>query len=172
MSDKTESPRQKPLPFRETAIEDLIAQLAPNQRVIGIDLGDKTIGLALSDVRLGIASALKTLIRKKFSDDAAALLRLVDEFDVGALVIGLPLNMDGSSGPRVQATRAFARNITALRPLPVVFWDERMSTMAAERTLIAADLSRAKRAAVIDATAAAYILQGALDRLRRLGAGP
>lgn len=141
-------------------------RLRPNARLLGLDLGDKTIGLALSDVGRSIATPMKTIRRGKFRDDAVELLGIVDQQDVGGLVLGLPLNMDGSAGPRVQATRAFARNLLALRPLPLLFWDERLSTAAAERMLIEADLSRKKRAAVIDSTAAGYILQGVLDRLR------
>ncbi|HRK24610.1 MAG TPA: Holliday junction resolvase RuvX [Beijerinckiaceae bacterium] len=149
-------------------LEELAPRLERGGRLLGLDLGSKTIGLALSDVEYRIATALRTLERGKFRDDAAALARIVDEFGIVALVLGLPLNMDGSSGPRVQATRAFARNLLPLLPLPIVLWDERLSTAAAERVLISADLSRTKRAAVIDATAAAYILQGALDRLARI----
>ena len=156
----------------DLAVEDLPRRITAGKRLLGLDLGEKTIGLALSDVEWRIASALKTIARKTFRADAAALLGAVDAFDVGGLVLGLPLNMDGSSGPRVQATRAFARNIRALRPLPILFWDERLSTIAAERAMLAADLSRAKRAAAIDAAAAAFILQGALDRLARITAPP
>jgi putative holliday junction resolvase len=146
--------------------------LAPNlkrgQRLLGLDLGTKTIGLALSDIEQRFSSALYTLPRKKFQEDADALLALIAKYEVAALVLGLPLNMDGSSGPRAQSTRAFARNLGALCTIPILFWDERLSTVAAERTLLEADLSRAKRAAVIDAAAAQFILQGALDRLRHL----
>lgn len=142
--------------------------LRPGQRLLGMDLGDRTIGLALSDVECRIATPMKTLARRKFREDWADLEALIGKFDIGALVIGLPLNMDGSSGPRVQATRTFARNIRNVRPIPILLWDERLSTVAAERVLISADLSRQKRAAVIDATAAAFILQGVLDRFREL----
>ena len=135
---------------------------------MGLDLGTKTIGLALSDVERRLASPLETLKRGKFSADAAALLARAEKFDVAGFVIGLPLNMDGSEGPRVQATRAFVRNLAKLTPAPIVFWDERLSTAAVTRTLIEQDASRAKRAAVVDRMAAAYILQGALDRLNRL----
>lgn len=157
-------------PRRQTdlAVEELPALLSRNQRLLGLDLGDKTIGVALSDVESSIATGFRTIARRKFKDDWAELAAIIDRNDVGALVIGLPLNMDGSAGPRVQATRTFARNIRNMRDIPIIFWDERLSTVAAERTLIEADLSRKKRAAVIDATAASFILQGALDRLRHL----
>lgn len=149
-------------------ITDLAPHLGRGQRLMGLDLGTKTIGLALSDVERRLASPLETLKRGKFSADAAALLARAEKFDVAGFVIGLPLNMDGSEGPRVQATRAFVRNLAKLTPAPIVFWDERLSTAAVTRTLIEQDASRAKRAAVVDRMAAAYILQGALDRLSRL----
>ena len=148
-------------------IEDLAKRLGGVQRLMGIDLGTKTIGLALSDVERRLATPLETLKRGKFSADAAKLLARAKQFDVAAFVIGLPLNMDGSEGPRVQATRAFARNLSARAAIPCVFWDERLSTAAVTRALIAQDVSRAKRAEVVDRMAAAYILQGALDRLNR-----
>ena len=132
---------------------------------MGIDLGTKTIGLALSDVERRLASPLETLKRGKFSVDADILLARARKFDVAGFVIGLPLNMDGSEGPRVQATRAFVRNLSRLTQAPFVFWDERLSTAAVTRALIEQDASRAKRAEVVDRMAAAYILQGALDRL-------
>lgn len=135
-------------------------------RLIGIDAGTKTLGLALSDVTRMIASPLVVLHRKKFKEDAAELLRLAEEHGVSGFVLGLPTNLDGTTGPRVQATRAFARNLNALTPLPILLWDERLSTAEAERTLIAADASRKRRAAVIDKLAATIILQGALDRMR------
>ena len=138
-------------------------------RLLGLDLGTKTIGLALSDLERQIASPLETIQRVKFGLDAAALLKIAGKHQVAGLVIGLPLNMDGTEGPRVQSTRAFVRNLIPLTDLPIVFWDERMSTLAVTRTLLDADASRAKRAAVVDKMAAAYILQGALDRLGRLG---
>jgi putative holliday junction resolvase len=152
-------------------IEDLAGRLGKAQRLMGIDLGTKTIGLALSDVERRLATPLETLERGRFSADAAKLLARAKEFDVAAFVVGLPLNMDGSEGPRVQATRAFVRNLGKLSPIPCVFWDERLSTAAVTRALIAQDVSRAKRAEVIDRMAAAYILQGALDRLNRAAAG-
>jgi putative Holliday junction resolvase len=148
-------------------LEDLAQHLGRTQRLMGIDLGTKTIGLALSDVERRLATPLETLKRVKFSVDAAQLLARADKFDVAAFVIGLPLNMDGSEGPRVQSTRAFVRNMKQLTERPFIFWDERLSTAAVTRSLIEQDVSRAKRAAVIDKMAAAYILQGALDRLNR-----
>lgn len=148
-------------------IEDLLVRLGERQRLMGIDLGTKTIGLALSDVERSLATPLETLKRGKFAVDAEKLLARAKEFDVGAFVIGLPLNMDGSEGPRAQSTRAFARNLGALSKIPFIFWDERLSTAAVTRALIAQDVSRAKRAKVIDRAAAAYILQCALDRLNR-----
>ena len=140
----------------------------PGQRLFGIDLGTKTIGLALSDGLLTVASPYRTLKRTKFTKDAEELRALCEKEGVFALVVGLPLNMDGSEGPRAQATRAFVRNLEGKLDLPVAFWDERLSTVAAERAMLEADLSRKKRAEKIDAAAAAFILQGALDRLGRL----
>ncbi len=142
--------------------------LPAQARLLGLDLGTKTIGLALSDVERQIATPLETIQRVKFRQDAAALLKIADRHAIAGLVIGLPLNMDGSEGPRVQSTRAFIRNLMPLTNLPIAFWDERMSTLAVTRTLLDADASRARRAAVVDKMAAAYILQGALDRLGRL----
>jgi putative Holliday junction resolvase len=142
--------------------------LSRHQRLMGLDLGTKTIGLALSDVGLTLASPLETIVRKQFTRDAQALLALAAHHGVGGLVIGLPLNMDGSHGPRAQATTAFIRNMALLTPLPFIVWDERLSTVAVTRALIENDVSRRKRAEVIDKMAAAYILQGALDRLRYL----
>jgi putative holliday junction resolvase len=150
-------------------LEDLSRRLTPGQRLMGLDLGTKTIGVAISDVTRQIATPMETLRRSKFSADAARLLALAAQENVGAIVLGLPVNMDGSEGPRAQSTRAFARNLAKLSPLPVVFWDERLSTAAVERMLIESDRSRAKRSRVVDKLAAAYILQGALDRLSRLG---
>jgi putative Holliday junction resolvase len=136
--------------------------------LIGIDLGSKTIGVAVSDPARRLATGVETIARTRFAADAARLLALAQERHSVGLVLGLPINMDGSEGPRAQATRAFARNLARLTELPIALWDERLSTAAVERDLIAADVSRAKRAAVIDQHAAAYILQGALDRLARL----
>lgn len=146
----------------------LMAVLRPRARLIGVDLGTKTIGLALSDVERRIATPLETIKRVKFTQDAERMRFLAVKFDVGGLVIGLPLNMDGSEGPRVQATRTFARNLKPILGLPVVFWDERLSTVAVTRALLDADASRATRAEHVDKMAAAYILQGALDRYERL----
>lgn len=150
-------------------IEELGGELPPKGRLMGLDLGTKTIGLALSDVERRLASPLDTIRRAKFSTDAESLLKRAADFEVQALIFGLPLNMDGTEGPRAQATRAFMRNLRKLTPLPFAFWDERLSTAAVTRELIAQDASRAKRAEVVDRMAAAYILQGALDRLSRLG---
>lgn len=148
------------------------AAALPRQGILlGLDLGDKTVGLALSDLRQSVASALSTLRRVKFTVDAAAILQVVAARGVVGFVLGLPRNMDGSEGPRAQATRAFARNLGGLTPLPCLLWDERLSTVAAERALLAADMSRKRRSEVIDAVAASYILQGALDRLAHLRRG-
>jgi len=148
---------------------EAIAGLPANVPVIGLDLGSKTIGVATSDITRRIASPIETIARKKFTEDAKRLLAIAGERQAGLFVLGLPLNMDGSEGPRAQSTRAFARNLARRTELPIALWDERLSTAAVERELIAGDASRAKRAAVIDQHAAAYILQGALDRLARLG---
>lgn len=134
---------------------------------MGLDLGEKTIGVAVGDPRHMIATPITTIRRTKFADDAKHLLKLIDERQVGGLVIGLPLNMDGSEGPRCQSVRQFASNLAKLRDLPMAFWDERLSTMAVTRDMIQADLSRAKRAKIVDQSAAAFILQGAFDRLQR-----
>ena len=136
--------------------------------LMGLDLGTKTIGVAISDPGRSIASPLTTVARTKFKADAAALLKEAGRHAIAGLVIGLPLNMDGSEGPRVQATRAFARNLAALTDLPMLFWDERLSTAAVTRTLIEADTSRKRRGEVVDKMAAAYILQGLLDRLGKM----
>ena len=152
-------------------IESFAAALPPRQALMGLDLGTKTIGVAVSDTRLGIATPILTVKRKKFSVDAEALLGLIAERNIGGVVLGLPRNMDGSEGPRAQSTRAFARNFSRLCPLPIGFWDERLSTVAAERALLEADTSRARRAELIDHVAAGYILQGALDRLANLRNG-
>jgi putative Holliday junction resolvase len=149
-----------------TDVEAFRAQLPPSSRVMGLDVGTRTIGLALSDVTRMIASALETIRRTKFKADAGRLLQLVAVHEVAGLVVGLPINMDGSEGPRCQATRAFARNVNQLSPLPILLWDERLTTAAVERMLIEADASRRRRAEVIDKLAATVILQGALDRMR------
>lgn len=155
---------------RETTIplEDLASKLQPQQRLLGFDLGTKTIGLALSDVNRSIATPMQTLKRAKFKDTAHQLNECVTEHNIGGFILGFPINMDGSEGPRAQATRAFAKNVSAAIDVPIVLWDERLSTVAAERALLEADSSRKQRAAVIDKMAAAFILQGALDRLRAL----
>jgi putative Holliday junction resolvase len=149
-------------------ISALKSALAPRARLLGFDLGEKTIGLALSDTLLTVATPLQTLKRGRFSADAQILDKLIAEHGVGGLVIGLPLNMDGSDGPSAQSARAFARNFAARSQLPIVMWDERLSTAAVTRTLIDADASRRRRADVVDKMAAAYILQGVLDRLRTM----
>ncbi len=135
--------------------------------LIGLDLGTKTIGVAASDPDRRLATPVETIARKRFSLDAGRLFELAAERQAAGFVLGLPVNMDGTEGPRAQSTRAFARNLAAVTKLPIALWDERLSTAAVERALIAADASRAKRKAVIDQHAAAYILQGALDRLAR-----
>ncbi|MGJ3263949.1 MAG: Holliday junction resolvase RuvX [Salinarimonas sp.] len=149
-------------------LETLAASLPARGRLIGVDLGTKTIGLALSDPDRRIASPLETIRRTKFAPDAARIAALVGQHAVAAIVVGLPLNMDGTAGPRVQATRAFMRNLAPLVPCPIVPWDERLSTVAVTRMLIEADASRARRGEVVDKVAAAYILQGALERLSAL----
>ncbi len=151
----------------ETA-EAFAATLPPLGAIAGLDLGTKTIGVAVSDSMRSIATPVETIKRRKFGLDAAALLELTSARLVNGIVLGLPMNMDGSEGPRCQATRAFARNLEKLTPLPITFWDERLSTVAAERVLLAADTSRKRRAEVIDHVAAGYILQGMLDRLAHL----
>ena len=140
--------------------------LAPGSRLLGLDLGTKTIGLALSDVNRTIASSLETIRRKKFSIDVIKLLAIADEHSISGFVLGLPVNMDASEGPRAQATRSFARNLNQRSDLPILLWDERMTTQAATRLLIEADSSRKRRAEVVDKMAATLILQGALDRMR------
>ena len=149
-------------------LAELKSALAPRARLLGFDLGEKTIGLALSDIMLTVATPLETLKRGKFSVDANVLESIINKHGVGGLVIGLPLNMDGSDGPSAQSARAFGRNFAARSQLPIVFWDERLSTAAVTRTLLDADASRKRRDEVVDKMAAAYILQGALDRLRMI----
>jgi putative holliday junction resolvase len=144
---------------------DFLASLPVNRPVCGLDLGEKTIGFAVSDLRRQVATPVLVIRRVKFTEDAARLLELVKERGIVGIVLGLPLNMDGSEGPRVQSTRAFARNLVKLTDLPITYWDERLSTVAAERALLEGDASRAKRRQVIDQVAAGYILQGALDRM-------
>jgi putative holliday junction resolvase len=147
-------------------LDALKAALPPGARLLGLDLGEKTIGLALSDITLSIATPMQTLKRSKFSADAIVLEKIIAEQGVGGLVIGLPLNMDGSAGPSAQSARAFARSFAARVPRPIVMVDERLSTAAVTLTLIEADASRKRRSEVVDKMAAAYILQGALDRMR------
>ena len=149
-------------------IEELKPALPARARLIGLDLGEKTIGIALSDTLLTVATPMETLKRGKFGADAAKIEKIAAEQGVGGLVVGLPLNMDGSEGPSAQSARAFARNFAARSALPVLLWDERLSTAAVTRTLIDADASRRRRGEVVDKMAAAYILQGVLERLRRM----
>lgn len=149
-------------------IEGFAAALPPRRALLGLDLGEKTIGVAVSDLFLSVATPLETIRRKKFGVDAARVLEIAAERNAGGLILGLPRNMDGTEGPRCQSTRAFARNLSRLTDLPIGFWDERLSTVAAERALLEADTSRRRRAEVIDHVAAGYILQGVLDRLRHL----
>ncbi len=151
-------------------IAEIMAQSRKTSAWMGLDLGTKTIGVAVSDRLLSSATPLHTVRRKKFSADAQALLDVITNRDIGAIILGLPRNMDGSEGPRCQSTRAFARNLSALTNLPIGYWDERLSTVAAERALLEADTSRKRRAEVIDHVAAGYILQGALDRARHIRA--
>jgi putative Holliday junction resolvase len=142
--------------------------LPPMRALAGLDLGEKTIGVAVSDRYLSVATPLETIRRTKFTADASALLAIIQARDIGGVILGLPFNMDGSEGPRCQSTRAFARNLTRLTDLPIAYWDERLSTVAAERALLEADTSRKRRSEVIDHVAAGYILQGALDRIGHL----
>jgi len=149
-------------------IVDLMAQARAGNSWMGLDLGTKTIGVAVSDRLLSSATPLHTIRRVKFSKDAEALLEVIENREIGAIILGLPRNMDGSEGPRCQSTRAFGRNLASLTDLPIGYWDERLSTVAAERALLEADTSRKRRAEVIDHVAAGYILQGALDRARHI----
>ncbi len=167
--------RAIPRPIRQRGIQvgettfDVTAYRAlfsGEARLLGLDLGTRTIGLALSDVTRMIASSLETIRRTKFKADVARLDEIVVQHRIGGFVLGFPYNLDGSEGPRAQATRAFARNLAALTPLPILMWDERLTTAAAERMLIEADTSRKRRAEVIDKLAATIILQSALDRMR------
>ena len=147
---------------------DFAALLPPIGAVAGLDLGTVTIGVAMSDLMRGVATPVLTIKRKKFGVDAQALLKLLETRQAHGIVLGLPRNMDGSEGPRAQATRAFARNLERLTPLPITFWDERLSTVAATRAMIEADMSRKRRAELVDHVAAGFILQGMLDRLGHL----
>jgi len=154
------------MPEPDISLRDAIASIPGDRRLMGLDLGSKTIGVATSDRTRMIATPIETIARKKFTGDAERLLAIIAAENIGLIVLGLPVNMDGTEGPRCQSTRAFARNFAKLSAIPVVFWDERLSTAAVERMLIQADASRAKRAEVIDKLAAAWILQAALDSLR------
>ncbi|MGD9538152.1 MAG: Holliday junction resolvase RuvX [Alphaproteobacteria bacterium] len=153
-------------------VQELAAALALEARLLGLDVGTKTIGVAVSDERRVVASGRDTIRRTKLAKDLDALARLVDEDRVGGIVIGLPLNMDGSEGPRCQSVRQFAADLAKRIDLPIAFWDERLSTMAVTRTLLDADLSRKRRAEVVDKLAAVYILQGALDALGKAAMPP
>lgn len=146
---------------------DPLANIPPSGKILGLDLGTKTIGVAVSDAMRYAATPLETIKRTKFTQDAERLIALVRENQAVAIVLGLPLNMDGSEGPRVQSTRAFTRNLSQKIDLPIAFWDERLSTSAVTRMMIEADLRRDRRAEIVDKLAASYILQGLLDRLRR-----
>ncbi|WP_208440947.1 Holliday junction resolvase RuvX [Bartonella raoultii] len=149
-------------------INEVMTHLLPGQTIAGLDLGTKTIGIAISDRGLIFANPRPVLQRKKFMEDAHTLIKIFHYENVGAIVIGLPLNMDGSSGPRAQATKTFVSNMKAHTEIPFIFWDERLSTIAAERSLLEMDISRTKRANRIDSAAAAFILQGALNRIKNL----
>jgi putative Holliday junction resolvase len=149
-------------------VETFASTLQQGRALIGLDLGTKTIGVAVSDGLLSVASPLETIKRTKYTADAARLSEIIAGREIGGIVLGLPFNMDGSEGPRCQSTRAFARNFAHQSELPITYWDERLSTVAAERALLEADASRKRRAEVIDNIAAAYILQGALDRLSHI----
>ncbi len=152
-------------------IQEFVEHAGATGSLMGLDFGDKTIGVAVSDGMRSVASPLETVRRKKFTLDAARLQEIIAHRNIVGIVLGLPRNMDGSEGPRCQKTRAFARNLDRLAPMPITYWDERLSTVAAERALLEADASRARRAEVIDNIAASYILQGALDRLAHLRTG-
>ena len=156
---------------RPSSVEDLAPRLPAKGRLIGLDLGAKTIGLAVSDVERRLASPLRTLARGALQKDADALIAIFSEFEIAAIILGLPLDLEGRDGPRAQSTRAFARNLSMRTDLPIAYWDERFSTAVVTRSLIQNDVSRAKRAKVVDKLAAAYILQGALDRLANLARG-
>ena len=147
------------------SIETFAAAVAPMRALAGLDLGEKTVGVAVSDRLLSVATPLETIRRSRFTDDAARILQIAAARALGGFILGLPRNMDGSEGPRCQSTRAFARNLSRLTDLPIGFWDERLSTVAAERALLEADTSRKRRKEVIDHVAAGYILQGVLDRI-------
>jgi putative Holliday junction resolvase len=149
------------------AIDEFAALLSPRARLLGFDVGSKTIGLAVSDSGLTVASPIETIARTKFTEDAKAIARVVETYKIGGFVLGLPINMDGSEGPRCQSVRQFARNLLEKIDLPLTFWDERLSTSAVDRSMLEADLTRKRRDELVDKLAAAFILQGALDFLRR-----
>jgi putative pre-16S rRNA nuclease len=151
-------------------IDELASQLVIGRPLLGLDPGTKTIGMAISDSLHNIATPHETVRRSKFAADAAQILEVIKQFNAGGIILGLPLNMDGSEGPRVQSVRAFARNLGPIVKLPICFWDERLSTIAVERTLLEADASRKRRSEVIDKMAAGFILQGALDRISQIKA--
>ncbi|MCT4655362.1 MAG: Holliday junction resolvase RuvX [Cohaesibacter sp.] len=159
--------KKKNKPPINVSLEELSGSLKPGQRLLGLDLGTKTIGLALSDGSLMIATPLETIHRKKFTQDAEQMLAIIEANNVAGLLMGMPYNMDGTEGPRAQATRDFVHSFKEKCPLPVAFWDERLSTVAVTRTLLDADTSRSRRGEVVDKMAASYILQGALDRIKR-----
>ncbi len=163
------SPQEPDMAARVLPLVEAAAYLPARGSLIGLDLGTKTIGVATCDPDRRLAAGVETIARRNFSADSDRLLALAAERKAVGFVLGLPINMDGSEGPRAQSTRAFARNLARKTELPIALWDERLSTAAVERELIAADASRRRRAAIIDQHAAAYILQGALDRLRRIG---
>ncbi|MGH1418610.1 MAG: Holliday junction resolvase RuvX [Hyphomicrobiaceae bacterium] len=163
-TDPTNTNLPRPYPFED--VEPFIAAIANTGRIIGIDPGTKTFGLALSDLSRMIASPLEVIRRTKFATDSERLLKLIREHEIVGIVVGLPSNLDGTEGPRAQSVRAFVKNLQKLTPLPILLWDERLSTVAAERALLNADTSRKKRAEVIDKVAATVILQGAMDRMR------
>lgn len=149
----------------KTQLKAVASQIKKGQRLLGLDIGTKTIGLALSDTTLTIASPLLTIKREKFTKDAQKLLDIITEFDIGGLVLGMPLNMDGSEGPKCQSVRQFQKNMSEKTEIPMAFQDERLSTVAVTRTLLDADATRARRKVLVDKMAASYILQGALDSL-------
>ena len=146
-------------------ILDFAGSISKDKALIGLDLGSKTIGVAISDNLKTVATPLKTIKRTKFSEEVTTLFKLISERDLSGIILGLPKNMDGSEGARCQSTRAFARNINNFQDFPITFWDERLSTVAAEKALLEADITRKRRSEVIDHVAASYILQGALDRM-------
>ena len=160
--------KEKKRPDFEVSIDEIADALVIGRPLLGLDPGTKTIGIAISDSMHNIATPLKTVRRQKFATDAAQIVEVIKEYQGGGIIMGLPLNMDGSEGPRVQSVRAFARNLYPHVKLPICFWDERLSTIAVERTLLEADTTRKRRAEVIDKMAAGFILQGALDRISQI----